>query len=384
MLFASLASVMCGYDSYVAFAKFTELNLKWLRSAGCLFANGAPSHDAFRYAFSVVDHGLFSACLRNISDILRSKAGKGNVSIDGKALRRCMNRGGKTPYIVNAWADADGIVLGEVKVDEKSNEITAIPEILRLLGLEGCIVTIDAAGCQKNIMRQVVRDCRADAVLALKDNQKTFHEEMLLLFEKELVASPHLFAKYEAPAEKNSGRIEKRTCWQTDYIGWFENIDEWYGLRSVIMVEAEIIHAMCKCASVEAPNGQSSAPVPVSERKAGAGNWCRPLMHLHICTLAHSKESPAGAGADKARGGQPRVNPKDGALADRAVGEATEVRDQGREDVRGSVKGSEAGNADSVAHERRSPAPAFSTRLSLALGLPTSPWVVGARIIRNS
>ena len=77
------------------------------------------------------------------------------------------------------------------------------------------------------------------AVLALKDNQKTFHEEMLLLFEKELVASPHLFAKYEAPAEKNSGRIEKRTCWQTDYIGWFEDIDEWYGLRSVIMVEAE-------------------------------------------------------------------------------------------------------------------------------------------------
>lgn len=239
MLFASLVSVLCGYDSYVAFARFTELNLEWMRGLGFAFKNGVPSHDTFRYAFSVVDHGLFSACLRNISDILRSKAGKGNVSIDGKALRRSLNRGGKTPYIVNAWADADGIVLGEVKVDEKSNEITAIPEILRLLGLEGCIVTIDAAGCQKNIMRQVVRDCRADAVLALKDNQKTFHEEMLLLFEKELVASPHLFAKYDAPAEKNSGRIEKRTCWQTDYIGWFEDIDEWYGLRSVIMVEAE-------------------------------------------------------------------------------------------------------------------------------------------------
>ena len=239
MLFASLMSVLCGYDSYVAFARFTGLNLEWMRGLGFTFKNGVPSHDTFRYAFSVVDHGLFSACLRNISDILRSKAGKGNVSIDGKALRRSLNRGGKTPYIVNAWADADGIVLGEVKVDEKSNEITAIPEILRLLGLEGCIVTIDAAGCQKNIMRQVVRDCGADAVLALKDNQKTFHEETLLLFEKELVASPHLFAKYEAPAEKNSGRIEKRTCWQTDYIGWFEDIDEWYGLRSVIMVEAE-------------------------------------------------------------------------------------------------------------------------------------------------
>ncbi len=239
MLFASLASVLCGYDSYVAFARFADLNLEWMRGLGFAFGNGVPSHDAFRYAFSVVDHGLLSACLRNVSGILRDKARKGSVSIDGKALRRSMNRGGKTPYIVNAWADADGIVLGEVKVDEKTNEITAIPEILKLLGLEGCIVTTDAAGCQKNIMRQIVRDCRADAVLALKDNQKTFHEEMLLLFEKELAASPHLFAKYEAPAEKNSGRIEKRTCWQTEYIGWFENIDEWYGLRSVIMVEAE-------------------------------------------------------------------------------------------------------------------------------------------------
>lgn len=239
MLFAALASVMCGYDSYIAFARFTELNLEWMRGLGCAFANGVPSHDSFRYAFSVVDHGIFSACLRNVSRIICDKTEKGNVSIDGKALKRCKKRGGKTPYIVNAWADAHGIVLGEVKTDEKSNEITAIPEILRLLELEGCTVTIDAAGCQKTIMRQIVRDCKADAVLALKDNQKTLHEEMLLLFEKELTARAHLFAKYEAPAEKNSGRIEKRTCWQTDYVGWFENIDEWYGLRSVIMVEAE-------------------------------------------------------------------------------------------------------------------------------------------------
>lgn len=239
MLFASLMSVLCGYDGYVAFARFAELNLEWLRRMGCAFANGVPSHDSFRYAFSVVDHGLFSACLRNVSSIVRDKAKRGNVSIDGKALRRCRKRGGRTPYIVNAWADADGIVLGEVKTDEKSNEITAIPELLKLLDLDGCIVTIDAAGCQKTIMRQIVRDCKADAVLALKDNQKTLHDEMLLLFEKELTASPHHFVKYEAPAEKNSGRIEKRTCWQTDCVRWFENIDEWYGLKSVIMVEAE-------------------------------------------------------------------------------------------------------------------------------------------------
>ncbi len=239
MLFAALVSVMCGYDSYVAFARFTDLNLGWLREMGCAFANGVPSHDAFRYAFSVIDHRIFSACLRNVAAIAAANAGGGVVAIDGKALKRGKRRGGKTPYIVNAWAGACGIVLGEVKVDEKSNEIPAIPEVLKMIGLEGCVVTTDAAGCQKKILRQIVEDCKADAVLALKDNQRTLHDEMLLLFERELESSPHLFAKYEAPVEKNSGRVERRTCWQTDHVVWFEDIDEWPGLRSVIMVEAE-------------------------------------------------------------------------------------------------------------------------------------------------
>lgn len=239
MLFAALVSVICGYDGYVAFARFTELNLEWMRSMGFSFRNGVPSHDTFRYTFSVVNHNIFSACLRNIARTIRAKTKDGNVSIDGKALRRATKLGGKIPFIVNAWADADGIILGEVQVNEKSNEITAIPAILKMLDLEGCIVSIDAAGCQKKIMKQIVKDCKADAVLALKDNQKNFHEEMRLLFEKELVASPHLFARYDTPVEKNSGRIEKRTCWQTDYIGWFEDIDEWDGLKSVIMIEAE-------------------------------------------------------------------------------------------------------------------------------------------------
>ena len=88
MLFASLASVLCGYDSYVAFARFADLNLEWMRGLGFAFGNGVPSHDAFRYAFSVVDRGLLSACLRDVSGILRDKAGKGSVSIDGKALGR--------------------------------------------------------------------------------------------------------------------------------------------------------------------------------------------------------------------------------------------------------------------------------------------------------
>ena len=98
-------------------------------------------------------------------------------------------------------------------------------------------------------MRQLVRDCKADAVLALKDYQRTLHDEILLLFDKEFTARARLFAKLEEPAEKNSGRVERRTCLQTGYVDWFEAIDEWYGLKSVIMVEAE--RRFVQCASVQ-------------------------------------------------------------------------------------------------------------------------------------
>lgn len=239
MLAAAVAAVTCGYDSYRMFARFAELNLAWLRARGFAFANGVPSHDAFQRLFRLLDPGILSACLRSVARGMRDRLPFEVVSIDGKAARRGRDRGGRTPYIVNAWADAHGIVLGEVRVDEKSNEITAIPRLLETLDLAGCVVTIDAAGCQKAIMGQIVRDCGADCVLALKDNQRTMHEEMRLLFERELTASPHLFARSETVVEKNSGRIERRTCWQTDRIGWFEDLGKWPGLRSVVMVEAE-------------------------------------------------------------------------------------------------------------------------------------------------
>lgn len=238
LLFAALLCVMCGYDSYRAFAKFTQLNLNWLRSRGCSFANGLPSHDTFRHLFLHLDPKLLGGCLRAIAGDLRKKIPFEIVAIDGKAARRGRNGGGKTPFIVNAWADAHGLVLGEVKTDEKSNEITAIPQLLRLLDLEGCIVTIDAAGCQKKIVRHVYEKSRADYITSLKGNQKGMHDEMLALFEGCLTSHPEWFRKSETHVEKNSGRIEKRICWQTDYIDWFEDGAKWAGLRSVAMVVA--------------------------------------------------------------------------------------------------------------------------------------------------
>lgn len=239
MMFASIVSVMCGFNSYRFFEKFVALNLDWLRGHGCAFENGVPDSNTFQYLFAHLDPGLLSACLRTLANRLRKHVGPEIVSIDGKATRRGRNFGGKTPFIVNAWADAGGIVLGETQVDEKSNEITAVPKLLELLDLEGCIVTIDAMGCQKKIVRKTFIEKKAHYVIALKDNQRTFHEEMLLLFEKELSAGKDLFKTSKTVVEKHHGRIEKRTCYQTDYIGWFQDKNDWVGLKSVIMIVSE-------------------------------------------------------------------------------------------------------------------------------------------------
>lgn len=239
MVFAAIVSVMCGFGSYRMFEAFVALNIAWFRARGCAFENGVPDANTFQYLFAHLDPGLLSACLRSVASRLRERLPFEVVSFDGKAARRGKRRGGKTPFIVNAWSDSQGIVLGEVKVDDKSNEITAMPKLLELLDLEGCIVTVDAMGCQKKIVRKIFVERKAQYVVALKDNQKTFHEEMRMLFEKELETSGGLFKKSKTVVEKHHGRIEKRTCYQTDYIGWFQDRDEWVGLRSVIMIVSE-------------------------------------------------------------------------------------------------------------------------------------------------
>ena len=241
LLFAAIIAMLCGCDSYEGFSRFAKLKLEWLRSKGFAFANGVPPHDAFYWLFRKLDPSLLSACLRSIAAGLRGKAGAGDfevVAIDGKAARRGVGRGGKTPYIVNAWSSAGGYVLGGVKVEEKSNEITAVPKLLDLLRLEGCVVTLDAMGCQRDIAKRIVGR-NADYVLALKGNQGTMFEEMKLLFETMLGTNPEMFVSATEKVRKAHGRIEKRTCWQTERIDWFEDKVKWEGLKSVAMVEAE-------------------------------------------------------------------------------------------------------------------------------------------------
>jgi predicted transposase YbfD/YdcC len=211
--------------------------------------NGIPSHDTFNRVFSAMDTKEFLECFLRWTQSLRQAVAQEIVALDGKALRRALNKNESPKYIVSAWAESNGLVLGQLKVDEKSNEITALPQLLRVLELAGCIVTVDAMGCQKKIAKEIIQ-ADADYVLALKGNQEKVHDEVRsfldgTLLEKQrsrpkgaVVAKEVLGLQQFQTVEKDHGRLETRTYYQSDYLDWFADRGKWEGLRSVGMVES--------------------------------------------------------------------------------------------------------------------------------------------------
>ena len=163
------------------------------------------------------------------------------MAIDGKTVRRFHDKhSGKTAiHLVNAWASGNRIVLGQVKTDSKSNEITAIPELLKILELKGCIITIDAMGCQRDIA-QAIANKGADYLLAVKDNQKGLHEDIKFFFEVEKKSNfKDVAVDYYETVEKGHGRIEIRRYWTTSDIGWLKEPGLWRDLNLIGMVESE-------------------------------------------------------------------------------------------------------------------------------------------------
>lgn len=238
ILIVAVLAMLCGAEHFTDFGDFGKAKEAWLRTFLRL-PGGIPSHDTFRRVFSLIDPVQFAECFRAWSEGLRRAISQEIVALDGKTLRRSHDRfaGKKAIHVVSAWARENGLVLGQIKVDEKSNEITAIPELLRVLELSGCIVTIDAMGTQKAIATEI---CNADAdyVLALKGNHETVHEEVrdFLLDARERGFAGVAHDTYES-IEKDHGRIETRRYWITEAIDWFEDRGKWEGLRSVGMVE---------------------------------------------------------------------------------------------------------------------------------------------------
>ena len=182
----AICAVLCGADDFVAIAQFGRAKRKFLEKFLDLSA-GIPSHDRFNAIFRALKPAEFEKCLLSWITALHEVTGGQVVAIDGKTLRRSFDRASSKSaiHMVSAWATANHISLGQVVVDAKSNEITAIPKLLEMLELSGALVTIDAMGCQTEIAREIV-EADADYVLAVKGNQPTLHEELVWFFRDHL------------------------------------------------------------------------------------------------------------------------------------------------------------------------------------------------------
>jgi predicted transposase YbfD/YdcC len=245
ILVISICTLVCGGDSFNDMEEFGNAKHDWLKTFLEL-PNGIPSHDTFNRVFAALDPKRFLECFLRWTQSLRTAVSGEIVALDGKALRRALDQGQALPYVVSAWAVSNGLVLGQLKVAEKSNEITAVPELLRALELKGCIVTLDAMGCQKKIAKQII-DSDADYVLALKGNHETVHEEVKSYLDDAIrvqaadraagrAGLPELV--WSETVEKDHGRFEIRRYWQSESIDWFADLKKWKGLRSVGVVES--------------------------------------------------------------------------------------------------------------------------------------------------
>ena len=182
VLVIAITAVICGADGWTQVEAFGKAREAWLRGFLQL-PNGIPSHDTFGRVFAVLSPEVFEARFREWVASVRQVCGEDIVAIDGKSLRRshCLNKGFGPLHMVSAWSAANGLVLAQQATEAKSNEITAIPKVLEMLELKGCIVTIDAMGCQKAIAEQII-ERGGDYVLALKGNQSTLAQAVEELF----------------------------------------------------------------------------------------------------------------------------------------------------------------------------------------------------------
>jgi predicted transposase YbfD/YdcC len=269
ILVIALCTILVGGESFYDMEEFAEVRLDWLKTFLSL-EHGAPSHDTFNRVFQALDHNQLADGLSRWTQSVRVALGGEIVALDGKSLRRALDQGESFRTIVSAWATESGLLLGQRKVRDKSNEITAVPELLRVLELAGCIVTADAMHCQKNIAKEII-EADADYVLALKGNQGTAFAEIKTFLDDAVRNKAKHLAGQET-IDKGHGRIETRRFWQTEEIGWFADRLAWEGLRSVGLVEA-VREVGGKC-SVERRYYLSSLKTNVEKfARAVRGHW---------------------------------------------------------------------------------------------------------------
>jgi len=235
----AICAVIAGIDSWWQIADFAEKKSTFFKEKfGFKLTKGTPSHDTFKRIFDLIIPSEFEKCfvswVKAAADFTLGEI----VSIDGKTLRG--SRKGDCPplHLVSAWANKNRMVLGQERTDDKSNEITAIPNLLNILELAGCIITIDAMGTQKDIAKKIAAN--NDYVLALKGNQSNVHRDVFTYFEETLQNEKLYFSENcLKTAEKSHGRIEKRAYYLSTDIGWLEEKSEWSGLKAIGAVWSE-------------------------------------------------------------------------------------------------------------------------------------------------
>ena len=243
ILVIAICAVVCGAEDWSDVEAFGKAKENWLKKYLAL-ANGIPSHDTFGRVFARLDPEQFQTSFLNWVQAVMSVTAGQVVALDGKKLRRSHDRAlaKSAIWMVSAWAADNRVVLGQVKVDEKSNEITAIPKLLEVLALKGCIVTIDAIGTQKEIAATIVAQ-EADYVLPVKENQGHLYEEIKATFDEALAINfqqvPH--ETYQT-VNTGHGRSEVRQCWlisRADYLNALGERPAWRNLNALAMIRSE-------------------------------------------------------------------------------------------------------------------------------------------------
>lgn len=238
ILLLCLLAVLAGAEAFTDIARYGEKKLDFLRRFRP-FKDGTPAHDHLGDIFATLDARAFQRCfVAWVASVTKTPAEV--IAIDGKTSRRSyQKKGAKEPiHMISAFAARQRLVLGQVKVAEKSNEIVAIPALLDMLAIEGAVVTIDAMGCQRDIAMKII-DKKADYILALKGNQGSLQEDVKILVEeqkangfKDVAISRH------ETVDGDHGRIERRTCTVIHEVGWLQERHKWPGLQAVVMVES--------------------------------------------------------------------------------------------------------------------------------------------------
>lgn len=279
VLFATLANA----DDWVEIALFAEWNQDYLKKYIEL-KNGPPSHDTIRRVMGMISAEVLQQLYGKWQDLLNRNEGevlKKIICIDGKTMRGNRKGEERPSHIVSAWSKEDGLCLGQKAVMEKSNEITAIPELLDRLQIKGQIITIDAMGTQTAIAEKI-RNKHADYVLALKGNQGNLHKEVMEYFaEEEFLKKIKEEGDYKRTQEKAHSQIEIREYYQTQDIKWLTGKKEWKGLKSIALEKKSLIKGTKK--RQEYRYFISSLPVGIETlSRAVRGHWSIESMHWYL------------------------------------------------------------------------------------------------------